>query len=313
MEKISIVVPCYNESGSLAHLFDAFERYYSPIPDIDFEYLFIDDGSTDNTLAIIKRLKRENERVRYISFSRNFGKEAAILAGLEHSTGDYVVLMDADLQDSPDLLIAMYNTLKEESLDCVAARRVTRSGEPLIRSFFARLFYKLNNLLSDVKILEGTRDYRIMTREMVDSIISLKERSRFSKGLFAWVGYRTKTIEYDNVQRKGGQSGWSFFKLLMYSIEGLVSFSTKPLLLVALLGIVSCIAAFIMILYFIAIKLFQGIAVTGYAAMICIILFLGGIQLLSMGILGQYLARVFVEVKGRPVYIIKEISEKLYE
>ena len=309
MKLLSVIVPCHNEAPVLPIFYEEMKRIETELSELAFEYVFVDDGSTDDTLNRLKEYAKADENVRYISFSRNFGKEAAMLAGLEYSAGDYVTIMDADLQDPPSLLPKMYHMLLDEGLDCVGTKRTNRKGEPKIRSFFADLFYKVYNHFSDVSIINGARDFRLMTREMVQNIVALKEKNRFSKGLFAWVGFQTKTIAYENVERAAGKTKWSFWKLVLYSLEGLLSFSTAPLTLISFLGFGSCVLSFILIVDFVFQKLLRKIEVTGYAAMICIILFLGGIQLLSIGVLGQYLARVFTETKARPSYIIREESK----
>ena len=306
MKLLSVVVPCHNEEPALPFFYEEMKRIEPELPELAFEYIFVDDGSTDGTLSVLKNYAKEDKRVRYFSFSRNFGKEAAMLAGLEHATGDYVTIMDADLQDPPALLPKMYHMLIAEELDCVGTKRTNRKGEPKIRSFFADSFYKIYNHFSDVSIINGARDFRLMTQEMVRHIVSLQERNRFSKGLFAWVGFKTKNIAYENVERAAGTTKWSFGKLFLYSLEGLLSFSTAPLTFISLLGLGACAVAFVLIVFFVLQKLFANIEVTGYAAMICIILFLGGIQLLSVGVLGQYLAKTYMEVKNRPLYIVKE-------
>lgn len=302
--KISVVIPCYNEEESI-------ELFYTEINcvakkmDYDFEFIFIDDGSTDNTLSILRTLSNSDERVKYVSFSRNFGKESAIYAGFSNANGDYVVMMDADLQDPPKLLPHMMEYM-EEGYDSVATRRVTRRGEPPIRSFFARMFYKIINKISDIDIVDGARDYRLMTAQMKDAIISMQEYNRFSKGNFGWVGFRTKWLEYENVERAAGETKWSFWKLFLYSLEGITAFSTAPLVLASMFGIIFCVLAFIMILFVIVRTLAFGDPVAGWPSMVCIIFLMGGIQLLCIGIIGQYLSKTYLETKKRPKYIIKE-------
>jgi len=308
---ISFVVPCLNEEMNVDLLYQAALVTIGRLPNAEHEFIFVDDGSSDNTLGKIKSLCDKDENVRYLSFSRNFGKESAILAGLEYAQGDLIAILDADMQDPPELLAEMHAILTTTDLDFVGARRVTRVNEPRIRSFFARQFYRIIRKLSAMDIVDGCRDFRLMKRCVVDAIVSLKERDRFSKGLFTWVGFKGQYIEYQNVVRASGETKWSFGKLFMYSLEGIISFSTVPLAISSLLGLLVCVVAFFMILYFVLQKLIGGIDVTGYAAMMCIILFLGGIQLLSIGIVGQYLARVFSEVKGRPNYIVREASAGL--
>jgi glycosyltransferase involved in cell wall biosynthesis len=278
--------------------------------DTAFDILFVNDGSKDDTLTEIKRLSLGDDRVRYISFSRNFGKEAAIYAGLQHSIGEYVAVIDADLQDPPALLSKMYQLVKDEGYDSVATRRVSRKGEPVIRSFFSRMFYKLINKISQTNIVDGARDFRLMNRKFVDALLSMSEYNRFSKGLFSWVGFKTKWLEFENVERIAGETKWSFFKLFKYSIEGIVAFSTAPLVLSSLFGVICCMLAFIFIVFIVVRKLAFGDPVDGWASMVTIILFLGGIQLLSVGILGQYLSKTYLETKKRPIYIIGETSEE---
>ncbi len=310
MEKISVIVPCYNEKETINIFYKEITNVAEKLKKYKFEFLFIDDGSRDNTLEIIKKLSSTDKRVRYISFSRNFGKEAAMLAGLENSTGDYVTIMDADLQDPPAMLIDMLDTIKNEDYDIVGTRRVTRKGEPHIRSFFARCFYKIINKMSKIEMVDGARDYRLMKRQVVDSILLLQEYNRYSKGLFSFVGYNTKWLEYENVKRIAGETKWSFWKLFKYAIDGIVAFSTTPLSLAAILGIIMCFVSFITILVIIIKTLIFGDPVGGWPSMVCIILFVSGIQLLCMGIIGQYLAKTYLETKKRPIYIIKETNDK---
>ena len=306
MEKISVIVPCYNEEESLPFFYKEMVKVMYEMNDFSFEIIGINDGSSDNTLKELKNLANKDNRVKYISFSRNFGKEAAIYAGLENSKGEYVVMMDADLQDPPKLLPEMMKYIKEEGYDSVATRRVTRKGEPPVRSFFARMFYKIMNKISKTEIVDGARDYRLMTRQFVNSLLELSEYNRFSKGLFGWVGYNTKWIEFENVERVAGETKWSFWKLLIYSIEGIVAFSTAPLAIAALMGILFCIIAFIFIVVIVVRTLAFGDPVSGWPSTICVILLLGGIQLLCVGILGEYLAKTYLETKKRPIYICKE-------
>ena len=275
----------------------------------DFELIFVNDGSRDNTLKEIKELRAKDKRVRYISFSRNFGKEAAMKAGLDYSTGDYVTLMDADLQDPPKMLPEMLNILEKEHYDCVGTRRVTRKGEPVIRSFFARKFYKIINKMSKVEMVDGARDYRLMTRQMVEAIKSCEEYNRYSKGLWSFVGFKTKWLEFENVQRVAGETKWSFWKLFKYAIEGIVAFTTAPLTMAAFLGILFCFIAFIMIIVIIFKTLVFGDPVSGWPSLACIIIFVSGIQLFFMGIFGEYLAKTYLETKKRPVYIVKETEK----
>jgi len=305
---ISVIVPCYNEQEVLHMFYDEISRVAGEMYAYDFEFIFVNDGSRDNTLKICKELAEKDERVKYISFSRNFGKEAGIYAGFEKSKGDLVCMMDADLQDPPALLPEMVKAIEEEGYDSVATRRVTRKGEPPIRSFFARMFYKLMNKISKTEIVDGARDYRLMTRQFVNSLLDMGEYNRFSKGLFGWVGYNTKWLEYENVERAAGETKWSFWKLLLYSIEGIMAFSTVPLAISAVMGILFCVIAFAMILFIIGKTIMFGDPVAGWPSTACIILFVGGVQLFCVGILGQYLAKTYLEVKGRPIYICKETN-----
>lgn len=308
MEKISIVVPSYNEEKSIPLFYKEMNKISKEMNKINIELIFIDDGSTDKTLDICKKLAKEDKRVKYISFSRNFGKEAAIYAGLENSTGDYVTLMDADLQDPPELLPEMYKYLKEENYDSVGTRRVTRKGEPPIRSFFARMFYKLINKISKIEMVDGARDYRLMTRQMVNSILSMKEYNRYSKGLFGFVGYKTKWLEYENIERVAGETKWNFWKLVIYALDGIIAFSTAPLWISVFIGIIFCLISFIAIIFIIIKTLFFGDPVGGWPSMVCIIFMVSGIQLFSMGIMGAYLSKTYLETKKRPIYIIKETN-----
>lgn len=307
MDKISIIIPCYNEEQALPYLYNELAKVSSEMPEQEFEFIFVNDGSKDKTQSTIKRLREKDERVHYISFSRNFGKEAAIYAGLKTAKGDYVSLIDADLQDPPTLIKEMYITLKnEEEYDCVATRRIDRKGEPILRSFFARKFYKLMNKISDTEVVDGARDFRFMRRQMVEAILELGEYNRFSKGIFGWVGFNTKWISFENVERVAGETKWSFWGLFFYSLEGITAFSTRPLYIASGFGILFCIIAFLMICVIIAKTLIWGDPVAGYPSQICVIFFIGGIQLFCLGILGQYLAKTYLETKKRPVYIIRE-------
>ena len=309
MEKISVIVPCYNEEESLPLFYTEICKVAESFKHVGFEFIFVNDGSRDKTLSIARDLAREDKRVRYISFSRNFGKEAAILAGLEYSVGDYVAIMDADLQDPPSLLCEMYDGLKNEEYDCVATRRVSRRGEPPIRSFFAKCYYKLINKISKTEIVDGARDYRLMSRQMVDSILKLKEYNRFSKGIFSWVGYNTKWLEYKNVERVAGTTKWSFWKLFLYSLESIVAFSTVPLAIASVMGLLFFLVSVIMILFIIVKTLTVGDVVAGWPSLVCIIFFVSGVQLFSIGVIGQYLSKLYLEVKNRPVYIVKETEK----
>ncbi len=304
---LSVITPCYNEEQTVELFYDELIKYLPSI-DLDYEILFVDDGSKDKTLEKCKKLKEKDSKIKVVSFSRNFGKEAAMYAGLSKAKGDYVVLMDTDLQDPPYLLPQMVKAITEEGYDSAATYRVTRKGEPPIRSFFARQFYKLINSLIDVEIVDGARDYRIMTRQMVDSILSMQEYHRFSKGIFAWVGYKTKYIEFENVERVAGETKWSFWKLVGYAIEGIVAFTTAPLRIATIAGIVVSLLGFIYMLFIVIKAIAFGDPVAGYPSLICIITLLGGIQLLVLGIVGEYLAKTYMETKKRPVYIIKEID-----
>lgn len=313
MEKISVVVSCYNEEKALPLFYEEMERVRKKDFEgiVEFEYIFVNDGSKDNTLKIIKELNQKDPKVRYISFSRNFGKEAAMYAGLEAAEGDYVTLMDADLQDPPALLKQMYDAIKNEGYDSVGTRRVTRKGEPPIRSFFARMFYKIINKMSNIEMVDGARDYRLMKRQVVDAILSLKEYNRYSKGLFSFVGFDTKWIEYENVERVAGETKWSFWKLFKYALEGITAFSTTPLIFSSIIGLIFCVVAFIAIIFIIVKTLIYGDPTAGWPSIACIIVFVSGIQLFTIGIIGQYLSKTYLEVKKRPIYIIKE-TEKDY-
>lgn len=308
-KKISVIVSCYNEEESLPLFYEEMSKVMDEMSQNDFELIFVNDGSRDNTLKEIKELRAKDKRVRYISFSRNFGKEAAMKAGLDYSTGDYVTLMDADLQDPPKMLPEMLNILEKEHYDCVGTRRVTRKGEPVIRSFFARKFYKIINKMSKVEMVDGARDYRLMTRQMVEAIKNCEEYNRYSKGLWSFVGFKTKWLEFENVQRVAGETKWSFWKLFKYAIEGIVAFTTAPLTMAAFLGILFCFIAFIMIVVIIFKTLVWGDPVSGWPSLACIIIFVSGIQLFFMGIFGEYLAKTYLETKKRPLYIIKETEK----
>lgn len=304
-KKISVIVSCYNEEESLPLFYKEMNKVMEEMTSNEFELVFVNDGSSDKTLDVIKSLREKDTRIRYVSFSRNFGKEAAMLAGLDYATGDYITLMDADLQDPPRLLPAMLEYIND-GYDCVGTRRVTRKGEPPIRSFFARMFYKLINKLSKVEMVDGARDYRLMTRQMVDAITSTREYNRYSKGLWSFVGFKTKWLEFENVERIAGETKWSFWKLFKYAIDGIVAFSTVPLTMAAFLGILFCLIAFIMILVIIFKTVMWGDPVGGWPSLACIIIFVSGIQLFFMGIFGEYLAKTYLETKKRPIYIVKE-------
>lgn len=311
MKKISIVVPCYNEEEALPFFYKEITEIAKKMDYVEFEFLFINDGSKDKTLEKLRELARIDNRVRYISFSRNFGKESAMYAGLKESTGDYVAIMDADLQDPPSLLIEMYSILQEGEYDCVASRRKTRKGEAVIRSLFSKMFYKIINKLSKTEVVDGARDFRLMTRQMKDSIIAMGEYNRFSKGIFGWVGFETKWLEYDNIERVAGKTSWSFWKLFVYALEGITAFSTAPLVISTVVGILFCLIALIIICIIIFKTVMYGDPVSGWPSTACIILFVGGIQLFCTGIIGQYLAKTYIEVKNRPIYIVKETEEKV--
>jgi len=313
MEKklLSVIVSCYNEEEALPKFYREINNVSLKLDNLDFEFIFVDDGSKDNTLNVIKKLHEKDERVKYISFSRNFGKEAAMYAGLEKSLGDYVTVMDADLQDPPLMLLDMYHEIIVNNYDIVGTRRVTRKGEPIIRSFFARKFYKIINKLSKIEMVDGARDYRLMTRQVVNAVLSLKEYNRYSKGLFSFVGFKTKYLEYENVKRVAGETKWSFWKLFKYAIEGIVAFTTAPLSIAVFLGILMCLVSFIAIIFIIIRTLVYGDPTSGWPSMVCIILFVSGIQLFCMGIIGQYLSKTYLEIKKRPIYIIKESEEDI--
>lgn len=305
---LTIVVPCYNEQESIRLFYDEIKKISNigEMNEIEIDVLFVDDGSKDNTLSIMKEMAADNYNVKYISLSRNFGKEAAIYAGLKHATGDYCALMDADLQDPPFLLEEMYLLIKNEGYDCVATKRISRKGEPIVRSFFAKKFYKIINSISKTEIVDGARDYRIMTRQVVEAILSMKEYNRFSKGLFSWVGFNVKWISYENVERIAGKTKWSFFSLFAYSLDGILAFSTIPLAIASVLGILISFTAFLAIIVIAIRTIFFGDPVSGWPSLVTIIAFIGGLQLLCLGIVGQYLAKTYLETKHRPIYIISE-------
>ena len=309
MKLLSIIVPCFNEEESIKDFYtevlknkDFFDKR-----ELDYEMIYIDDGSKDETVNQVKQLQSVDEKVRLISFSRNFGKEAALLAGLQHAKGDYVVAMDVDLQDPPSLLPEMFNYI-DAGYDSVATRRVSRKGEPKVRSFFARRFYSIMKKISKTEIVDGARDYRLMTRQMVDAILSLTEYNRFTKGIYGWVGFETKWLEYKNVERVKGETKWSFWKLLLYSIEGIMAFSTVPLSISAIVGFLFCVIAFVTMMIIIIRTVIWGDPVGGWPSLVCIITLVSGVQLFCLGIMGQYLAKTYMEVKRRPIYIIKEES-----
>ncbi|MCD8220268.1 MAG: glycosyltransferase family 2 protein [Ruminococcus sp.] len=317
MKKISIVVPCYNEQEVLPLFYEEIQKVMAQIQqehnDTTFELLFINDGSCDTTLIQLRELAKKDPQVRYVSFSRNFGKEAGMFAGMENATGDYVVIMDADLQHPPKFLPEMYNYILSGEYDCATTRRISRKGEQKLLSWFSRKFYKIINKISQTEIVDGAQDFRFMTRKMVDSILSMKEYNRFSKGIFSWVGFRTKYIAYENVERAAGTSTWSFWKLFCYALEGFFAFSTAPLTISSVLGMVSCLVAFIMIIVIVIKKLCFGDPVQGFATLICVIFLMSGLQLFCTGISGQYLAKTYLETKRRPIYLVNETEADLKE
>jgi len=308
---LSLIVPCFNEEQTIP----LFLEVIMPIMDqvrvsfaLDHEIIFVNDGSNDNTLTIIKEARKNNPKIQFISFSRNFGKEAAIYAGLKKSVGDYVCILDVDLQDPPSLIPDMLSAIREEKYDCAAARRVSREGEPVIRSFFARQFYKILYKLASIEIIDGARDFRLMSRKVADAVLSLGEYNRFSKGIFPWVGFKTKWFEYKNIRRSAGETKWSFWKLLIYALDGIIAFSTKPLVIASLVGFLFFLLAIFFIIFIVIRKVLYGDPVAGWPSLVCIILFISGIQLITVGILGQYLAKTYLEVKRRPVFICEEKS-----
>ena len=303
----SCIVPCFNEEEVIPLYYEEMQKVRKQEEGkIDFEIIFIDDGSKDKTLEVIKKLSEQAECIHYVSFSRNFGKEAAMYAGFEHANGEYVVTMDVDLQDPPHLIPEMIRSIEEEGYDSVATRRVTRKGEPPIRSFFARRFYGLINKISDADIVDGARDFRMMKRDMVNAILSMPEYNRFTKGIFGWVGFKTKWIEFENVERAAGETKWSFWKLFRYALEGIIAFSTVPLTIVSLIGVIVCIIAFLFLLFVVIRAAIFGDPVAGWPSLICVISFLSGIQLLGIGVVGMYLSKTYLETKKRPIYIKKE-------
>lgn len=307
---ISIIVPCFNEEKSLRLFHEAVKKTEESMPDCRFELLLVNDGSKDKTLEVMRELAAEDSTVKYFSFSRNFGKEAAMYAGFCHVQGDYAAVMDADLQDPPDLLPEMYRLIKSGEYDSVAARRVSREGEPPIRSWFARRFYSLINRISDADIVDGARDFRLMKREMVDAILAMSETKRFSKGIFGWIGFRTYWMPYKNVERVAGETKWNFWSLFNYAIDGIVNFSHVPLDIASWFGLLMTFVSFLAILFIVVRRLLFGDPVAGWASTVCIITFIGGIQLLCLGIIGKYLATVYLEVKNRPHYIISESNSE---
>lgn len=307
MKKISLIVPCYNEQEVLPLFYRETVRVLEQL-DYEYELLFIDDGSEDETLEILRQMASEDKNVYYLSFSRNFGKEAAMYAGFCHAKGDYVAIMDADLQDPPTLIPQMLELLETGEYDSVATRRVSRDGEPLVRSWFAKKFYRIINKISDADIVDGARDFRLMKRNMVDAIIEMSEYNRFSKGIFGWIGFRTYWLPYENVERAAGNTKWSFWKLVRYAINGIINFSQVPLSIASWSGVFMTMISFIMLMVIVLRKLFFGDPVAGWASTVCIIVFIGGLLMFFMGIMGQYLSKIYLEVKHRPHYIIAETN-----
>ncbi len=313
MKKISIVVPCYNEEKVLPIFYNELKKVLNTMNYLDYEIILVNDGSTDATLEMFKVISSKDNKVKYISFSRNFGKEAAMYAGFKESKGDFIAIMDSDLQDPPSLLPEMYRIICEEEYDTVATRRISRKGEPKIRSFFAKKFYKIMNKISKVDIVDGARDYRLMTRQVLDSILEISEYNRFSKGIFGFVGFNTKWLPYENIERVAGKTKWSFWKLFIYSLEGITAFSTTPLVISSIIGILFCLISIIVIIAIIFRTLMYGDPTGGWPSTICIIMFVSGVQLLSIGIIGQYLSKTYLEVKNRPLFIIKERNKETKE
>lgn len=309
MEKISVIIPCYNEEESLPMFYQEIQSVMNKMDYVEWELCFIDDGSKDGTLPILRSFAQQDTRVRFTSFSRNFGKEAAMYAGFQMCTGDYAAVMDADMQDPPSLLPEMYEAVRYGEYDSVATRRVTRDGEPPIRSFFARMFYRIINKISSADIVDGARDFRLMRRSMVNAILEMGEYNRFSKGIFGWVGFKTKWLPYKNVERVAGETKWSFWKLFLYSLDGITAFSTVPLMISSVAGVLLCLLAMIMIVVIVVRTLVFGDPVGGWPSMMSVILLLGGIQLFGIGILGQYLAKTYLETKKRPIYLVRETEK----
>lgn len=306
MSKISIVVPCFNEEESIPLFYEETSKVLKSLPVESSEFVFVDDGSADKTLEILRSLSQKDDSVHYVSFSRNFGKESALYAGLLKANGDFVAVMDADLQDPPSLLPEMLSAIQNEGFDCAATRRSDRKNEPFLRSFFARRFYKIMQKISNVPVVDGARDFRLMTKKYKDAVLSLSERNRFTKGIFPWVGFKTKWFSYENIERAAGKTKWSFWKLFLYSIDGIIGFSTKPLAFSALAGVASLFFAFCLIVFIIVRKLVFGDAVQGWASLVCIITFFAGIQLFCLGISGLYISKIYTEVKARPIFIVQE-------
>lgn len=313
MQKLSLIIPCYNEEEALPTFYQEVDKISALLDGYELEMLFIDDGSKDKTLDVVKGFAAQDPRVKYLSFSRNFGKESAMYAGFCNATGDLVAVMDADMQDPPSLLPQMIKIIEEEGYDSVATRRVTRKGEPKIRSFFARMFYKIMGKISDVDVVDGARDFRLMKRKMVDSIVAMGETNRFSKGIFGWIGFKTYWLEYENVERVAGQTKWSFWKLFKYSLEGITNFSDAPLKIASWSGIFFTFISVIALLVVFIRALCFGDKVAGWPSTICIILFVAGVQLFCLGMMGQYIAKIFRETKKRPIYIISESNKEDYK
>ena len=310
VKKITVIVPCFNEQDALPIYYKEMCRVMHKMPEVEIEMLFVDDGSTDRTLSVMKDLNSLDEKCKYLSFSRNFGKEAAIYAGLKNATGDYVAIMDVDLQDPPELLPQMYQILEEGEYDNVATKRSTRKGEPVIRSFLSETFYKCINKISKTEIVSGARDYRLMNHRMVDAVLEMSEYNRFSKGIFEWVGFRTKWLEFENVERSAGETKWSMRKLFTYSLEGIMGFSVAPLSFASVIGLLFCVLSFLMVIVIVVRTLVWGDPVAGWPSLVCIVFMVGGVQLLCTGIVGQYLAKTYLETKHRPIYILKDSSEE---
>ena len=308
MYKLSIIVPCYNEEETVEIFYQETQKVIKQLQ-CDYEFIFVNDGSKDKTLQKLRFLSQKDANVRYLSFSRNFGKESALFAGLKAATGDLITVMDADLQDPPELLPEMVKAIFDEGYDCVGTRRTTRDGEPVIRSFFARMFYRIVNRIGEVEMVDGARDFRLMTRQMVDSILELSEYNRFSKGLFSWVGYKTKYLTFENRERVAGQTSWSFWSLFKYSIDGIINFSEAPLNIASFIGAISCVGAVVAMIVVIIKTLIFKDPTTGWPSLVSIILFMGGLQLLCLGIIGKYIAKIFLETKKRPHYIVKETEK----
>lgn len=304
--KLSLVVPAYNEEEAIPIFYEETKKVEKELSHVEIEYLFVDDGSKDRTLEVLRELNEKDNRVHFVSFSRNFGKEAAIYAGLENATGDYVAILDADLQDPPSLLPEMLRIIMEEDYECVGTRRVDRKGEPPIRSWFARQFYKIMNKISSADIVDGARDFQLMSRKVVNAILSMGEYNRFSKGIYGWVGFKRKWLEYENIERAAGETKWSFWGLFIYALDGIVAFSTAPLVIASIMGMVFCLAAFVFIVLIIIRTLIFGDPTPGWPSMICILLLVSGVQLLCIGILGQYVAKTYLETKRRPLYLVQE-------